>query len=295
MRRALQAISIVLCIAWTAAADAEAPFEVGQQWTYAHSGPRLGSTEPDPVDGQRLAQVIRTDPNSGLWIIEERYTNDPDTIGRAHVDPNRRVVAIEIEGKQAPPALLRYDPPIPYEAPELAVGQTATIESTLRMDSPALAMPITMEFKRLADETIETDARLFEACRHYQITTHATLDIKIGKIDSVEHRHRWLHDRANGLVKETYRKEAVKFLTWSRPAYDASSVLTAFSVEAIAERPATGADPNGSPAVDARGRHSSHRSPAEIALIVVAIALAVTGFLFLRRKSARPGAERPQK
>ncbi len=294
MGHTLQGISIALCIAAVAAAG-EAPFAVGQQWTYAHTGPRPGSIEPDPVDGQRIAQVIAEDPNSGLWIIEERYTNNPDPIGRAHVDPNRMLVAIEIEGKQAQPALLRYDPPIPYEAPELAVGQAATIDSTLRMDSPALAMPITIEFERLADETIETDAGSFEACRHYQIATRSTLDIKIGKIDSVEHRHRWLHDRANGLVKETYRKEAVKFLTWSRPAYDASSVLTAFGVEAVAQRPARTADPNGSPAADAHEGHSSHRSPTEIALIVLAIGLAVAGFLLLRRRPAKDVADPPQK
>lgn len=282
MGRTLQAISIALCIA-TVAADAETPFAVGQQWTYKHAGPRPGSTEADPIDGQRIAQVIGQDPDSGLWIIEERYTNNPDPIGQAHVDPNRMVIAIEIQGKQAQPALLRYDPPIPYEAPELAVGQTATIQSMLRMDSPALAMPITMEFKRLADEPIETDAGAFEACRHYQITTRATLDIKIGKIDSVEHRHRWMHPRANGLVRETYHKEPVRFLTWSRPAYDASSVLTAFGVEAVAERPAMGADPNGSPAAESHEGHSPRRSPTEIALIVVAILLAVAGFLFLRR------------
>ncbi len=285
MWRAWPMVSILLYVACAAAAGAEAPFTVGQQWTYRHTGPKPGSFEPNAIDGERIAQVIGEDPNNGLWIIEERYTNSSDPVGRLHVDRNRMVVAIEIESRQGPPGLLRYEPPVPYEAPDLDVGQKTTIETTLRVDSPKFSMPATLEFERLADETVETDAGTFEACRHYRTTTRATFDLKVAKLPVSEERHRWLHPRANGPVKETYRREPVKFLSWSRPGYDASSVLTAFGIEAVSETPASTVAPLASPS------HSTHTHPGGILLLVVAAAAAMMGVLLLRRRSAkRPGA-----
>jgi len=280
MSRRMRAMSILLCVALTPAGHGA--YEVGQRWVYQHSGPKPGSFEGEPIDGQRIAQVIGHDPNDGLWIIEERYTNSSDPASRHHIDPNRMVVAIEIDSKDGPPARLRYDPPVPYEAPELAVGQSATIETTLHMDSPAFHMPIRLEIDRLADETIATDAGTFEACRHYRTTTSATLDLKIAKVPFSEERHRWLHRQADGLVKETYRREPVKFLTWSRPAYEASSVLTAFGVEPVAERPA--------PAAPAHSHHDERAGSALIPLAIVAVVAAGVGLLLVRRRSVKNAA-----
>ncbi|HPC95225.1 MAG TPA: hypothetical protein PLU87_09795 [Sedimentisphaerales bacterium] len=285
MRHTLQTVSILLCVACAAATGAEAPFTVGQQWTYRHTGPKPGSFEPNAIDGQRIAQVIGEDPNHRLWIIEERYTNSSDPVGRLHIDRNRMVVAIEIESGQGPPGLLQYDPPVPYEAPDLAVGRKATIETTLRMDSPKFSMPTTLEFERLADETVETDAGTFETCRHYRMTSRATFDLRIAKVPVSEERHRWFHPRANGLVKETYHREPVKFLSWSRPGYDASSILTAFGIEAVFETTAPAERP------PASSSHSTQTRPGGILLLIVAVAVAAMGVLLLGRRSAkRPGA-----
>jgi hypothetical protein len=286
MWRDLQTMSILLCIALAGASDAspagDAPFEVGQRWVYRHIGPKPGSFEPDAIDGERIAQVIRNDPNNGLWIIEERYTKDDEAIGRFRVDPNRMLIAIEIEGKEGKPALLRYDPPIPYEAPELAVGQTATIESTLRMDSPSFAVPTTLEIERLADETVETDAGTFEACRHYKTTTHSTLDIKIGKIPVTECRYRWYHPRVNGLVKETYHKDPVKFLSWSRAGYDASSILTAFGVQPVSEPPASAV------AAEPPSSHGAHAGPGVALLVGLIVVTATAALCVARRRTTHP-------
>lgn len=283
MSRRRRTMSILLCVALAQAGHGA--YEVGQRWVYQHSGPKPGSFEGEPIGGQRIAQVIRHDPNDGLWIIEERYTNSSDPAGRFRVDGDRMVVAIEIDSKDGPPGLLRYDPPVPYEAPELAVGQSVTIETTLHMDSAAFSMPIRLEIERLPDDTIATDAGTFEACRHYRTTTSATLDLKIAKVPMSEERHRWLHPQANGLVKETYRREPVKFLTWSRPAYEASSVLTAFGVEAVAERPL--------PDHSAHD-HDEHAGSAIIPLAVVAIVIAAAGLLLLRHKSTNTASEKGQ-
>jgi len=149
------------------------------------------------------------------------------------------------------------------------------------MDSPKFSMPTTLEFERLADETVETDAGTFDACRHYRTTTRATFDLKIAKLPVSEERHRWLHPRANGLVQETYRREPVKFLSWSRPGYDASSVLTAFGVEAVSE---THTAPI---AAQAPASHGTHSGSGGILLLVVAVIAATMGVLLLRRRSAR--------
>lgn len=289
------AIQVVLCVAM-AAAGGEAAFEVGQRWVYQHSGPKPGGLEPEPIDGQRIAQVLRHDPNDDLWIIEERYTNSSDPASRLHVDPKRTIVAIEIDSKDGPPARLRYDPPVPYEAPELAVGQTATIETTLHMDSPVFSMPIRLEIERLADETIATDAGVFEACRHYRTTSRTTLDIKIGKIPLTEQRHRWYHRQAGGLVKETYHKDPTRFLTWSRDGYDASSTLTAFGVEAVSESALSAMtfDPNAARdlhAAPASGARSPRAGPVAVVLASLAVIAAVGGLLVARRRSMKPPHE----
>lgn len=280
MSRRMQAMSILLCVALAQAGDGA--YEVGQRWVYQHSGPKPGSFEGEPIDGQRIAQVIGHDANDDLWIIEERYSNSSDPATRLHVDPNRMVVAIEMQDSDGRTGRLRYDPPVPYEAPELAVGQSATIETTLHMDSAAFSMPIRLEIERLPDETVATDAGTFEACRHYRTTTGATLDLKIAKVPISEERHRWLHRQATGLVKETYRREPVKFLTWSRPAYEASSVLTTFGVEPVAEQPAAN-----HAAHDHAHAHDEHAGSALVPLAIVAVVAAAAGLLSRHRRATK--------
>jgi hypothetical protein len=82
--------------------------------------------------------------------------------------------------------------------------------------------------ERLEDEAVTTPAGEFSACRHYKVVNSSTFDIKIAKVPLTEQRERWYHPQVNGLVKEVYTKGRVKFLTWSRPGYTATSVLASF-------------------------------------------------------------------
>ena len=207
-------------------------FEVGQRWTYRHEGPRPGSAEPNAIDGERILHVISVVEEQGgkQWIIEERFTNSKDVV-RLYVNEERLLTAIEIENEKGEVARLRYDPPVPYQVTELDVGKERTIETALRMDSSEFALPSTIVIRRLADETITTTAGEFVGCLHYKATISSTLDIKIAKIPVTEERERWYHPEVNGLVKEVYRKGPVKFRSWSREGYTATSVLTAFDRE----------------------------------------------------------------
>lgn len=228
------AATMTLCVSMACMVSGqEAPseaFEIGQRWVYRHQGPRPGSIEPNAIDGEKILQVISTFEQDGKkqWVIEERFTGDPNIIGRLFVDRDSLVGGLEIENDKNEVARLTYEMAVPYLAPEMEPNTEKTFETTLRMDSANFALPNKIVIQRLADETIETPAGRFTGCRHYRQTTQSTIDIKIAKIRTTEERQRWYHPTVNGMVKEVYRKSPVKFLTWSKPGYVATSVLTAF-------------------------------------------------------------------
>jgi hypothetical protein len=208
-------------------------FEVGQRWEYRHEGPRPGDVEPNAIDGQRILRVISAaDEQKGRqWIIEERFTNGPQVIGRSHINAGHFLTRTEIENNKGEVAHVKYEPLIPYRVLDLAVGAKRTMETTVTMEGVDFKLPLVITMERLADETIGTPAGEFTGCRHYRTTTLSTINIKIGKIRSTEEREQWFHDSVHGMVKEVYRKGAVKFLTWSRPAYTATSTLVSFTKE----------------------------------------------------------------
>ena len=235
-RITILSVFISLCYSTTwAEQDMKEPFEVGQRWVYKHEGPRPGSIEPNDIDGERIIQVIGVveQPKSKRWIIEDRFTKGVNAVARFHVNEKRLTTSLEIENEKSEVATLIYDPPIPYQIMEMNIGQEKTIETSLKMDSPEFTLPTTIEIRRLDDETITTPAGEFVNCLHFKITTKSIFNIKIAKIPVIEERERWFHPKVNGPVKEVYRKDPVKFLTWSREGYTANSVLTGFSKEDV--------------------------------------------------------------
>jgi hypothetical protein len=187
-------------------------------------------------------------------------------------------------------ARLRYDPAIPYGGMGLAVGEKRQIETTLRMDSVEFSLPSTITIERLEDEAITTPAGEFIGCRHYRTTTASTVNIKIAKIPITEEREQWYHESIHGMVKEIYRRGPVKFLTWSREGYTATSVLTAFGKEAVttAPEPAPEADTKDrrSDEPDAPGpKSASHTKP--VLIILGAIAVLTLGGLTWAKRAGR--------
>lgn len=227
-------IGLFCALAWAEQPAGEA-YEVGQRWVYQHRGPRPGSVEPNVIDGERILHVISVvDGHQGRqWVIEERFTKSPDVTGRLYVNQERMLVALEIVNQKGEAAKLRYDPPIPYRATDVNVGERQKIETALRMDSADFSLPIVISIDRLEDETITTPAGEFAGCRHYRVKTLSTLNIRIAKVPITEEREQWYHGSVNGMVKEVYRRGPVKFLTWSREGYTATSVLTAFGKEEV--------------------------------------------------------------
>jgi len=226
----LSLTSCLVCAVVWAGSDFKAPLDVGQRWLYRHEGPRPGSIEPNAIDGERILWVLtRMDSQSGeLRVVEELFTRDEQAIARFLVRTDGLLEAVEIKNDKGETARLRYDPPIPYHPTAMAMGETQTISTSLRLDAVDFTLPSKIVTERLADETVVTPAGKFPECSHYRIVTTSTINIKIAKIPFVEEREQWHHPTAQGLVKEIYRRGPVKFLTWSRPGYTATSVLTAY-------------------------------------------------------------------
>ena len=294
LRVVLMSVQVaLLCTAVWAEQETKEPFEVGQRWTYRHEGPRPGSMEPNVIDGERIMHVIAVveEPEGRQWVIEERFTNDEKAIGRLHVNEARLLTAIEIENEKAESAILRYDPPVPHYVMQMNIGQEETIETSLKMDTADFSLPSTIVIRRLDNETITTPAGEFEDCRHYKVVTKSTFDIKIAKIPVTEERERWTHPKVNGLVKEVYRKGPVKFLTWSREGYMATSVLTAFGKQDVPAAIRTRSKINNMNQV--KEQPSGTGRSAIGVVLLGATALLVGGIYFLRtraRRNARTGS-----
>jgi hypothetical protein len=281
-------IGLLCAVAWPEQAVRES-FEVGQRWEYRHQGPRPGDMEPNVIDGERILHVISVaDGQEGTqWVIEERFTNSRNVIGRLHVNQEQMLTRLEIENKKGEVAKLRYDPAIPYRGMDLAIGEKRTIETTLKMDSVEFSLPSTITVERLEDETITTPAGEFTGCRHYRTTTASTVNIKIAKIPITEVREQWYHGSIHGMVKEVYRRGPVKFLTWSREGYTATSELTVFGKEEVktAPKPANEADVNDRRRDEPDGREpkpASHTKPVLIFLGAIGI-LAMGGLTWVKR------------
>ena len=296
MRRGFQCgvVPVSLLIGLACSAADAGPFEVGQRWVYRHEGPRPGSVEPNAIDGQRILHVVSETQEQGerSWAIEERFTNDPNVIGRLHVSEARMLTALDIENEKGETAALYYDPPVPYLIAEMDVGQTKTIETTLRVRSGEFALPATIAFERMPDETITTPAGEFAGCLHYKVTNRSTINVKVAKIPITEKRLRWYHADVKGLVKEVYRREPIKFLMWSRDGYTATSVLERFDTAPVEARPEEAGSTTPAPET-ARMREDRSAGavfPAAARLVVLGglVVLAAAGCVLVRRVRGKP-------
>jgi hypothetical protein len=283
-------ILCVISMLGLAPSAAQAPYEVGQYWQYNHQGPRPGATEPVAIDGQRILQVLQIIGSDAeqRWIIEDRFTNDPNIVGRAHVRDDRMITAIVIENEKGESLTLSYDQPLPYQTADLAVGASMQIKTELVTQPGGYKVPCTLQITRLDDQTIDTPAGRFPDCRVFRSVTDTIIDIKIAKIPFREQRKWWYSQSVGGIVKEIYTKDAVKFLTWSRDAYTATSTLSAYGIRGVSEHQQAAAirDGNILAAPPAEGEaHANWKWPT-VAICVVAAAIALRRFA--RTRSRHP-------
>jgi len=265
----------------TLARAAHDPFQLGQIWTYDHQGPRTGSMDPNAIDGQRILHVISVlDANDTQWVIEERFTNDPNVIGRLYVNDQHLLTAFDLENENGEMMTLRYARPVPFQKADIAVGEEVTIETTLGMAGQNFEMPCKIVTRRLDDQTISTPAGAFADCLHYKTTTTLTVNMTITKVPMVEQHERWYSPTAGGVVKEIYRKEPIKFLAWSRPGYTATSTLKSFNTQHVTSDAIARAE--AAQHYTPRPSRLSLRAKAFVLLAAIGILLAA-GFVLIKR------------
>jgi hypothetical protein len=288
----LTVVVTILCVLsiLNLAEAAQAPYEVGQYWQYNHQGPRPGATEPKAIDGERILHVIGTvgtDPEQ-QWIIEDRFTNDPNIVGRLHVRNDRTITAIVIENEKGESLTLSYSQPIPYQTVDMTVGGSVQIATELVTQPGGYKVPCTLQITRLDDETIDTPAGRFPDCRVFRSVTDTIIDIKIAKIPIRESRQWWYSDRVGAAVKECYTRDPVKFLTWSQDGYTATTTRAAFGLRGISlilPAPAIRDDTNlAAPPADVEAQRN-WKWPA----VAVCVVAAVIGL----RRYARTRTRRP--
>ena len=225
------------------------PFEVGQQWVYDHEGPRPGAMEPNAIDGQRILQVVLQEELAGqrLWVIEERFTHDPNVVSRLHVDDMRELLSLDVTNQKGEAMRLTYESAIAYQAMAMEVGEQRTVKTRLLSSDGKFKVPIQIEVQRFEDEAVDSPAGLFQDCRHFEFAMTSSIDLKLVKIPIKETRHRWYSDRIGGLVKEVYEKKPGKFMTWSWEGYTSTSTLASFGlgdVETVTALGLAAADPD---------------------------------------------------
>jgi len=251
-----------------------APYEAGQYWEYTHEGPRPGAVEPNVIDGRRILQVldnVAADAND-QWVIEERFTNDPNVIGRLHVGGDRMLTATVIANEKNESLTLAYDKPIPYQYLDMDVGGRIQLETTLVTQPGSFTLPIAIEIRRLDDETVETPAGLFADCRHYSSVTGSVFDVTVAKIRVKERRQWWYSDEVGASVKEIYIKDAVKSWVWSKEGYTSTSTLAAFGVRGVSEEAQAAAIHDVNVIATALTNRPTHRNWKAILGIVACVA-----------------------
>jgi hypothetical protein len=236
------------------------------------------------------------DKGGGEWVIEERFTKDEKVVGRLFVDGDGLLTTLEIQNEKGERIRLRYDPPVPYQPADMNVGETRTIQTTLRVDSADFALPNKTAVERLANETVSTPSGKFADCTHFKSTTTSTVNVRIAKIPMTEEREQWYHPSANGMVKEVYHKGPVKFLGWSRPGYTATSTLTAYGKVEV--------DPGDGLAMQTDSEQSDQQETSHSRLrgawrwsrvLILAGIVALTAVVFVQvRRTVRMGLGRSQ-
>ena len=264
-------------------------YEIGQYWEYTHQGPRPGAVEPDAIDGPKSLQVVSNvtiDANEG-WVIEERFGNDPNVIGRAHVGSDRMQTFGVAANEKNETLMLIYDKPIPYQYVDLAVGESVQIETAVVTRPGNFRVPLSIRIERLEDEAVETQAGIFADCRHYTSVTDSVVDATIAKIPFKEHRQWWYSDEVGANVKEIYTKDPVKTWIWSKGGYTSTSTLMAFGVRSVSEETRAAAMNNVYSVATAIANPPKKRNYKAILAIAACIAAGAI-ILAKRRKRAKP-------
>jgi len=172
-------------------------FTVGETWIYEHHGVRSSGNIGQPVNGDRVEEVVskQTADDRELWIVKMKWGVDDFEPIRTFLDARRFIHRIEHGAFTAD-----MKPSCPYEMIDLKPGELR--EYTAEQVSENLVIPIQVKAERLIDETVETPAGIFQDCQKVKVVL--TCEFPDRKAPIKLNYMLWYHPKVNGMIKESF-------------------------------------------------------------------------------------------
>ncbi|MGI6454291.1 MAG: hypothetical protein ACOX5R_01555 [bacterium] len=210
--------------------------QVGDSFTYEHTGPLPWGNGQIPVSGQRTISVTAIDPaNKNRWIIKDDFEQtDVDQFNV--VDRDFRLHRQEMQFEDGT-LRVEFNPPMPLRFSEIPEGGQGTYTVSQRLIDASTrkevgTATIKISTTREQDERIITPAGAY-MCRHFisriEIQSSNILDEK--NYATATEESYWC-DKIGWFVKLNYRFDPlVQNQKVVRPAYNTETVLTEFDAK----------------------------------------------------------------
>jgi hypothetical protein len=219
-------LTIVCCISLVAIASEKAdPFAVGEKWVYKHDGPKPMSWNNQKIDGDMVRVVTGTtgEGEQKRWIIKETYGTADERPTSSYIDSKKQYSKMDSGSDRS----MTYDPAVPYYFPELKVDEAKEIKTNLNFGQGGF--PISMTYKRVADETVKIPAGEFKNCQHYKVDILITFNRDGNEFKMKSNRELWYNAKVNGLVKIVTIQPDREYNGQVRKGYTATSELKKYS------------------------------------------------------------------
>ena len=169
-------------------------WQVGERWTYQHTGPRPYSDPPAKVEGDRTIEVtaIEGQGDEKRYLLKNRWGKTDVNSATSYIDAENLIRKIDIRDL----ASLVFNPPVPAIW-ALKVGEEKTLKT--QMDVGGFVMAVEYQAKRLKNETVTAPAGKFDECHHVRIVLTIDNPISLPVKSKVDF---WYHPRPKNAVKE---------------------------------------------------------------------------------------------
>ncbi len=207
------------------AAEKADPFAVGEKWVYKHDGPKPMSWRNEKIEGDmvRVVTGIKGEGEQKRWIIKETYGAADERPTSSYIDSNNQYSKMDSGADRS----MTYDPAVPFYFPELKVDETKEIKTQFSFGQGGF--PVSITYKRVADETIKVPAGEFKNCQHYKVETVFTFNRDGNEFKMKSNRELWYNAKVNGFVKIMMIQPDREFNGEVRKGYTASSELKEYS------------------------------------------------------------------
>jgi len=191
-------LSVVCCVIFVNCVMAD-EFTVGEKWVYQHAGSRSSGSIGQPVDGDRIREIVSTTEEKGeqRWVLSEQWgTNDPVS-SKMFICAERLIHKVDA-GAQ----MLAFKPPVKLDSMDLKPGEEKIFKS--KITDKDNFYQFEWKVKGLSKETIKVPAGEFKDCTKVDATVTVSVPGAEGFNIVMKYRY-WYHPDVNGFVKEEFR------------------------------------------------------------------------------------------